>query len=246
MELNKVINEINRIRGLGFVRSTSVEENDGAIGRTLEDLLGVAENNKQDPDFMGFEIKTQKQITKSPISLFTRAPNSPKKAMRLLRDTFGDYKDSAFPQMKKLYASVYANRWSNIYDVNRMKLNINYQNRQLELLIERDNNLFETPVYWNFIDIEKGLRKIDKLIVVSADKESIDSKTHFKFTKCRLFLQLEFDRFLESLRNGLIQFDIRLGIYKSGKNAGKYHNHGGGFRIKPKNLNLLYRYSADL
>ena len=34
--------------------------------------------------------------------------------------------------------------------------------------------------------------------------------------------------------------DIRIGSYKSGKNLGKTHDHGTGFRIKPEDLKNLY------
>ena len=35
-------------------------------------------------------------------------------------------------------------------------------------------------------------------------------------------------------------FDIRIGVYQTGKYKGKPHDHGSGFRIKPENLKELY------
>ncbi len=40
--------------------------------------------------------------------------------------------------------------------------------------------------------------------------------------------------------------DIRIGSYKSGKNKGKTHDHGTGFRIKPSDLGLLYARTLDI
>jgi len=36
-------------------------------------------------------------------------------------------------------------------------------------------------------------------------------------------------------------FDIRIGVYHSGKSAGRTHDHGSGFRIKRENFNEIYR-----
>lgn len=172
MEFLTLKNEILRIRGLGFIESKTNKGHDGAIGKTFEDLLGIKENNSRDPDYLGFEIKTQKQISKGPITLFSRAPNSPSKAMRMLRDTFGDYRDDRFPNKKKLFTSVFASRWSEVYGVNDMKLNLNHSQKRIELIIKKNKSLFEVPIYWNYKDIEIGLKKIDKLIVVKADKKN--------------------------------------------------------------------------
>ena len=38
----------------------------------------------------------------------------------------------------------------------------------------------------------------------------------------------------------MIMFDIRIGSYKSGRNVGKAHDHGSGFRILESNLRLLF------
>ncbi|MCK9302463.1 MAG: MvaI/BcnI family restriction endonuclease [Bacteroidales bacterium] len=47
-------------------------------------------------------------------------------------------------------------------------------------------------------------------------------------------------KFLNLLDKDLIMFDIRIGSYQSGRNFGKAHDHGSGFRILEKNLNKLY------
>lgn len=35
-------------------------------------------------------------------------------------------------------------------------------------------------------------------------------------------------------------FDIKIGVHNSGKNIGKTHDHGSGFRIKRSNFQNLY------
>ena len=49
--------------------------------------------------------------------------------------------------------------------------------------------------------------------------------------------------FLQGIESENIQYDHRLGIYRSGKSKGKLHNHGGAFRLvsgRKDYLNTLY------
>ncbi len=55
-----------------------------------------------------------------------------------------------------------------------------------------------------------------------------------------------FTKFLNMIDKGLIMYDIRIGSYKTGKNIGKTHDHGSGFRILEKNLKTLYSASESV
>jgi len=46
----------------------------------------------------------------------------------------------------------------------------------------------------------------------------------------------------KALRNGKLKADIRIGADKKGKAAGKYHDHGTGFRISKSGY--LYVFST--
>ena len=115
LDFNKIKNEFQRIKSLGFVKSNRSSKNDGAIGNTFEDYLGVRENNLKDPDFAGFEVKSKRELTSSYLSLFTKSPSSPKGANAYLKNTFGK-NDEDFIKLKKLNSSVFGHRWNSLYD----------------------------------------------------------------------------------------------------------------------------------
>lgn len=77
---------IRKIKGMGFVKTH--RPGDTGIGKTLEDLLGIIENNIAGPDFDLYELKSARKITSSMLTLFTKAPQ-PKGANPLLLDAFG-------------------------------------------------------------------------------------------------------------------------------------------------------------
>lgn len=51
---------------------------------------------------------------------------------------------------------------------------------------------------------------------------------------------------MQLIDDGKLMVDIRIGSYKSGKNKGKPHDHGTGFRIKPVDLDSLYEEKIEI
>ena len=241
----KTIREFEKIKKLGFVKSNRVKNKDGGIGNTFEDYLGVEENNLKDPDFEGFEIKTQRELTSSYITLFSKSPSFPKGANAILKDKFGEVRDSNFPDLKKLYASIFGNKWSNIYGKYFMKIHVDYDKQRVYLHV-KDGEIIYNEVYWKFEHLKKGLNKLDKLFVVSAEQKTIESVYYYHYNKGTVYLDINFYEFLKILEEGYIQFDIRMGVYKSGKNYGKPHDHGSGFRIRKESLSGLFEKVIEL
>lgn len=244
--LMKVRLEFERIKNLGFVKSTRKNNRDGGIGNTFEDYLGVKENNLKDPDFEGFEVKTKRFMNSSYITLFSKSPTYPKGANSLLKDKYGEVRDPQFSDLKKLYASVFGGKWSNIYSKYKMKLQVDYNLEQLQLHILNPNNELDNKVYWDFKDLENGISKLNKLFVVSAESKEVDGVTCYHYNRGDVFLDLNFSSFLREIEEGNIQFDLRIGVHKSGKQYGKPHDHGSGFRIQKDNLTNLYDSKLEL
>ena len=245
-KLDKIRFEFNRIKNLGFIKSTRQNNKDGGIGNTFEDYLGVDENNLRDPDFEGFEVKTKRFMNSSYITLFSKSPSFPKGANRLLKEKYGEVRDSNFPDLKKLYASIFGNRWNNVYDKFKMKLIVDYSLNRLHLHILDQYNNLDDQVYWNFDDLEKGISKLNKLFIVFAHPKDIDEMRYYHYNSGNVYLDLDFQSFLKEIENGNIQFDIRIGVHKSGKKYGKPHDHGSGFRIKKENITHLYKTKLNL
>ncbi|MEM7539827.1 MAG: MvaI/BcnI family restriction endonuclease, partial [Chloroflexota bacterium] len=62
------------IRSKGWI-PTHRKNNDGGVGNTLEDLLGLEENNLPLPNTVEWEIKSQRKGTTSLITLFHMEPS---------------------------------------------------------------------------------------------------------------------------------------------------------------------------
>ena len=103
------------------------------------------------------------------------------------------------------------------------------------------NILIDNRVGYTYECIEKILKKkLKNLFYVSAETAIIDNKEHFHFNKGEIFTNPSFKQFIKLIDEGVIMYDIRIGSYSSGRNYGKAHDHGSGFRILEKNIHLLY------
>lgn len=147
--LDRLKEEFNRIKELGFVECTRPNNTDGGIGNTFEDLLGVTENNKKEADFEGFEVKSKRLFNSSYVSLFTKSPDNPKRANSYLRENFGEIRDENHSDKKKLYASVFGHRAPTVYSKYRMRLKVDRQNKELTLVISNLKDKHLSTVSWD-------------------------------------------------------------------------------------------------
>ena len=70
-----IIAALKEIRSRGWIKSRRNVHNDGAIGNTLEDLLGITENNLPLPNAAEWELKTQRRNTTALLTLFHLEPS---------------------------------------------------------------------------------------------------------------------------------------------------------------------------
>lgn len=243
--IEKIKFEFERIKKLGFIKSNRENNKDGGIGNTFEDYLGVLENNLKDPDFEGFEVKTQRDLTKSYITLFSSSPSFPIGANAILKEKYGEVRDINFPDLKKLYASIFGDKFSKVYGKFFMKLEVNKPLERIYLIIKTDG-VVDDEVYWDFEKIKIGLSKLNKLWVVIADHKIVNGIDYYYYKNSKVYVDINFNKFIYLLENGFIQFDMRMGVHKSGKNYGKPHDHGSGFRIKKESIENIFDNVIDL
>lgn len=112
MDLPKLKKELLRIKDLGFIMTH--RSGDTGIGKTLEDLLGIKENNIPLYDIEGIaELKAYRKNSKSMLTLFTLEP-LPKGGDRdkMLLDNFG-YSKRDNGRSKELHSTLSCKKYNN-------------------------------------------------------------------------------------------------------------------------------------
>jgi len=237
----KIIENFKKVKDLGHVKSN--RKNNTGIGKTFEDYVGVVENNIKEPDLFGYEIKSHRELSQSFVTLFTRTPTFPPKANAILKDKFGTpYEINK--SLKKLHTSMFASR-PNSYD-KRLSFQLinNKEEKRIYIAVSdlKTNEIIDQSTYYSYDVIEKTLtKKLHNLFYVTAIIEHRGEDEFFHFNKAEIYTDPAFENFLKLIDDGQIMYDIRIGSYGSGRQFGKAHDHGSGFRIKEVDICKLYK-----
>ena len=238
----KIIAEFYKVKEMEWVESK--RRNNTGIGKTLEDYIGVVENNLNEPDLYGFEIKSHRSASSSLVTLFTKSPSYPRGANGKLKNAYGEpYPQN--PSLKNLHTSMFGNSY-NTY-MNRLSFKLINDRTQQKLFIGiyslANGGLINSSDYYNYCDIEKTLKtKLKNLLYVDAKSEMRGNKEWFKFENATIYYEPSFDAFLNMIDNGYIRYDIRIGSYDTGKT----HDHGSAFRVDEYNILMLYKFKIDI
>jgi hypothetical protein len=236
----EIENQFRRVKSLGFVESARTH--DTGIGKTFEDLMGIAENNRIGPDFEDFEVKSHRRLSKSKVTLFTKSPSHPAAANTYIREKYG-VPDILFPSVKQIHSSFYGHSFNTYKGKYKFKLDVQMAQKKVFIIVKdiKTDQLIPENIYWTFDDLETAFTtKFKSLFLVKAEHKKLNGKEYFHFTEAEVFLNPDFEKFISMLSNGLVMFDFRIGVYKTGKLRGKPHDHGSGFRFTGTDLPKLY------
>ena len=223
-----LVEDLKKIKELGFV-PTHRYGNTG-IGKTLEDLLEIEENNIPGPNGHQTELKSARKASSSMLTLFTKAPMPHKINIKLL-EKFGRKLDKGG---KKLHTTLDAVVRNTLYGNEGFIITINDSRIEINHL-NYDN--IDTP-YWEKRELEIAFnRKYPRnLLYVKADCKGKGKNEEFHFNEAWRMQGFNFDNFINLLKEGKILVDIRIGQYPNGSP----HDHGTGFRVLPDNLHLCF------
>jgi len=232
MDIKTLKKKLKEIKEIGFVKSH--RSGDTGIGKTLEDLLGIKENNIPLPDIGEVaELKSYRKDAKSMMTLFTLEP-LPKGGDRdrTLLDGFG-YSKRDNQRSKELHSTLSCKRY-NAQDlklkVSKDKVNILGKNKRLN-------------IYWDILSLrEKFEGKLPALVYVLAKTKTLKGKEYFHFTEAYLLEGFDFELFKKRVKADDIVVDLRM-YYRPN---GSVRNHGTGFRVKIQKLDDCFANKTKL
>ena len=248
----ELIDKLKSISEKGFVPNAR-QGNCGGIGNTLEDLLGIKENNLPIPNSAEWELKTQRINTSSLTTLFhvEPSPRCMKLVPQVLLPQYGwahknagkKYPKGEMSFRQTIHGQSRSDRgFMVIIDRKERKVLISFDAKcvdakkhklWLESVKKRAGlgELSPQP-YWGFDDLmHKAGTKLLNAFYVQAEVKKINGKEHYHYTKLMRLQKFSFEGFLKSLEEGniLVDFDSRTG-----------HNHGTKFRVRQNALPALY------
>lgn len=227
--------------------------NQGGIGNTLEDLLGIKENNLPIPNAAEWELKTQRLNSSSLTTLFHIEP-SPRAISFVSQVLLPKY---GWPHQEagKIYSKQEMSFRQTINGLSRTDRGFMVQiDRKKEKILISFNaasvnlrhvdwlksvkkriglNELSPQPYWGFEDLKhKAGTKLLNCFYVQAEAKKEKNKEFYKYTKVMMLQKFNFEGFLKALEEAklLVDFDARTG-----------HNHGTKFRLRQNYLPMLYK-----
>jgi len=252
-----LIQEIKSIAAQGWhksVKETKDTRNDGAVGNTLERLLGIKENNLPIPNAREWELKGQRSHSGSLVTLkhIEPSPTAVRIVPNLLLPYYGwrhklagkKYPETEMSFRSTTSATAYTNRGFRIVVDKQQKLRFVFDSTKanrndpavaqwLRTVEERIGlGSLDPEPYWGLEDLRYVIgSKIRNCFYVVADSKVESKREYFLYRELYLLTGFSFEKFIECINNGviLIDFDARTG-----------HNHGTKFRLKQGYWSSLY------
>ncbi len=218
------------------------------VGDTLEQLLGIATNNRDEADLEGeIEVKSKGDSATLDI-LFTLRPNfentpvaayepNDRQRVSAFARLYG-YDSDKHPGFSSLYITIGSagapqNNQGFYLDVDEDRGRVNLMRRTGAA------NTSEVTAFWSFSELKQQLyRKHPATLWVHAEQRNVGDMVQFHYTQMEFSRAPRFATFLSLIKAGKITYDWRGYVSKKGKYGGK--NHGNAWRIKPNSKSELF------
>ena len=248
---DSLIRKLGEIAAMGFVPNAR-HGNHGGAGNTLEDLLGIEENNLPIPNAAEWELKTHKVGSASLVTLFHSEPSP--RAVRFVPRTLLPLYGWPHKQAGEKYPKIELSFRQTISGAARSDrgFRVVVDRKERKILISFDafsadprHHIWLASVkeraglqeldpqpYWGFDDLEHDAgAKLHNSFFVEADVRREAGLEFYCYSHATMLSRFSLEHLLTGIENGVVyvDFDARSG-----------HNHGTKFRVRSDALPMLY------
>ena len=252
-----LVEELRKIRDMGWIPN-SRQKNVGGIGNTLEDLLGIEENNLPIPNAAEWELKCQRANTNSLVTLFHIEPSP--RALRFVPRVFLPLYGWQHKEAGSKYGTNEMSFRQTISGHQRSDRGfmVIVDRSQLKVLISFDVNTVDPrhkdwlnsvnkrvglgelspQPYWGFDDLRnKAGTKLLNCFYVQAEVKRERGQEFFRYSNIMMLQGFSIDGLLLGIEQGHVYIDF---------DARTTHNHGTKFRLRSAQLPLLYSQKREI
>jgi len=246
-----LINALRDIKSRGWIPNAR-PGNVGGIGNTLEDILGIQENNLPIPNAAEWELKCQRAGTAALTTLFHMepSPRALKFVSNILLPNYGWKHDLAgikYPKTEMSFRQT-------VHGIERsdrgFMVKVDHKDRKILISFDAtavnsrhtawlksvetriDLNELNPQPYWGFDDVgHKAGTKLLNTFYIEAEVKKENEREFYLYNRILILSGFSIDLFVKAIVEGnvFIDFDARSG-----------HNHGTKFRLRRIALPKLY------
>lgn len=248
-----LIEALQQIHAKGWIESVRAPSNAGAVGNTLETLLGITENNLPIANAAEWELKAKRRGSSSLVTLFHMEPSPT--SMRFVPEIllpnygWGHVRRSGENSFRQTINAVTSTDRGFKIVVNRIeaKIEVSFNaafvaERHATWLSEVAGRVglgeLNPQPYWGFNDLEHKIgSKLTNTFFVLADSKKQGGKEYFFYNGVLMLKTFSFAHFLLALEEGVIYVDF---------DASTTHNHGTKIRLNAQILPTLYAETTSI
>lgn len=226
LNIEKFKAKFAKVKEKGWVKSQ--RKGPTGIGQTLENLLGIDENNIALPDLGTIELKAHRIGSSSMITLFTFNRKA--------------WKMNPLSAIKKYGTKDKDSRLGMYFTMSRTPNSVGLFLNVDQTTISVRHVSGEVIAEWQLETLaERFMQKTPGLVLVSAFSEMRGDSEWFKYERAQLLTETTMDIIRNQLISGNILVDLRL--HDKGTSA---RNHGTGFRATEDKLTYLFKNITDI
>ena len=248
-DLKKLLNDFKRISRKKWIKCDT--ESFGGVGSTFERLLNKDADSLYFPDYYGTELKCTTRYSKYPLYLFTAAFDGPTfPEINRIVEKYG-WPDKDFPDKKVLFTNINFNSKTIVNKKYKFKLQFSEDDEKIFLCVYDKNNILIEKESFIYVDTIYNhlMLKLNRLAIIYASKKKEENDIYYRYYKIDMYQLIGFEKFIDLLKNDLIDVSLISRISKSGVDKGRYRNKNLVFNIKKRNIEKLfekiYSYNSD-
>jgi len=237
--------------------------NDGSAGNTLEDLLGVAENNLKLPDWGEIELKTKRKESQSLLTLMHREPIPNGSIPKLITSLGWRHREAGkkYPwdemsfrsttqansfSSRGFSVSLEDNRVTFVFDPTKVAVHskdatgvyTTYGDWLKDVQTRAPHYSSVLPVYWEKTFVLDEIRnKLDNTLFCLCESRTVNGVRQFKFDSAILLKGFDPSRVDQLFIDHALYVDI---------DARSRHNHGTKFRVNLSSVKELFESAVEV
>lgn len=228
MRIDELKARLEDLRDAGFI--PTMRAGSTGVGYTLEQRLGLGENNLPIPDIGGrVEVKATRRSTSSLISLFTFNRSVWQLPPVQVITEFGYIDNQGRPALKSTVSASAQNTQGLILTLT------NGPEMSVSLRHQPTRRVLATWSIYNLVG--KFVTKFERLLMVKADvRRQSNGREEFHYVGAELVSDPGPQEFHDALRSGTVLIDVRMHINQHGG----VRNRGTAIRIRERDLPTLF------
>lgn len=238
-EICELLEKFQEINKMGWIKS--MRKGTTGIGYTFETLIGKEEDTITGPDFKSIEIKVKRKYGYGTVTLFNAVPDNKEKMVNEIYELYGVFNKNK--NYYKTFMVTIDTTFMKRYGKHYFQLKVDKKEEKIRMEIYDENkNLIRDDISWSYQLLEDKInKKMKNLALIKAKIKRENDIIYYNYYDISFYEMKEFKEFINAIKLGKVKITFKMSAFIFGERTGEMDNHGVGFDINERCLDLIYK-----